>query len=110
MIVLYQMLVVQRKDVFFDFSFIRFRYQYTEFWREMPELTYFTWFYLVRGLQYEWKDMYKVDFCPVTLCNLYCPENWTKSSGREVRTNSLFPSAPLNHMNLNISETFMNHT
>lgn len=49
-------------------------------------------------------------FCPITLCNLYYPENWAKSSGREVRRNSPFPSAPQNHMNWNINETFMNHT
>lgn len=56
-IVLYQMLVIQRKDVFCDLPSIRFLYQYTEFWKDMTELACFLWFYFGLWLTNEWKDI-----------------------------------------------------
>lgn len=99
---------VQRKVIFFDFSSVQFLYQYTEFW--MSELTYFSRLYFGLWLTIWMKGYAQSRFSVLSLWDLYCPEIWTKSSGRKVRTNSSFPSAPLNHMSLNINETFMNHT
>lgn len=70
----------------------------------------FLWFYFGSWIAV-WNKVYvQSRFSVLSHCDLYNPENWAKSPGCEVRRNGSFPSAPQNHMNLNINETFMNHT